>query len=104
MKAIAIPQTSRDFWEGTTSIRCPCGGMIEWAEAAYSPGIRACRSCLAMYAVRGQGSDRRLVPQTHTDTGVIGDPPGDECPDDDVYRVPENLYPGWYEPARSGNA
>lgn len=94
MNSIFIPQTGRDFWEGTTGVKCHCGGSIEWAEAAYVPGTRACRRCLAMFAVRGNGGDRRLVPQTVKD-GIIRDAdPGDE-----VERVSSDLYgPNWHQP------
>ena len=95
MKPIPIPQQNTDdYWDGTTGVTCHCGGKIEWAEAAYAPGIRACRTCLAAYAVRGRGDDRRLVPQT-CDDGVIVDASADS---DEVYRVSENLYPGWHQP------
>lgn len=86
MKPIAIPQRTLDYWQGTTGVTCHCGGAIVWAEAGYVPGSRACRSCLALFAVRGEGSERRLHPQGHTPEGVIGDV-GDG---DEVYRVPEN--------------
>jgi hypothetical protein len=94
MKPIQIPvQDRHSGWDGTTGVQCSCGGIIEWAEAAYVPGTRACRSCLAMYQVRGDGADRRLVPQGVTGSGVIGD----VGPEDEVYYVPENLYPGWHQ-------
>lgn len=96
MKTISIPQTAeqREWWAGTTGVQCECGGSIEWAEGAYTTGCRACRSCLALYSVRGSGADRRLVPQANHD-GIIED--ADEG--DDIYRVPKNLYPGWHQPA-----
>jgi hypothetical protein len=93
MLPIPIPQTNpTDAWAGTTGVKCPCGGDIEWAEAAYSPGARACRSCLSLYYVRGRGESRRLQPQTLNDDHVIAD----ASPDDEVYQVPEDLYPGWH--------
>lgn len=104
MKPIPIPQSPdhRDYWEGTTGVRCHCGGTIEWAEAAYTPGTRACRSCLAMFSVRGNDHERRLHPQGRVEQGpgdVILDDVDDE---DEVYRVPEDLYPGWYQPVDLG--
>lgn len=47
-----------------------------------------------MFAVRGNGGDRRLVPQTVKD-GIIRDAdPGDE-----VERVSSDLYgPNWHQP------
>jgi hypothetical protein len=90
-KSIAIPG---EGWDGTCGIDCPCGGKIEWAESAYAPGIRACRSCLSMYAVRGKGLSRKLVPQALSDDSIIRD----AAPLDDIYCVPENLYPGWHQP------
>jgi len=100
MKPIPIPQDphTRDYWAGTTGVRCHCGGTIEWAEAAFSPGSRACRSCLALFAVRGRDHERCLHPQGPVENGpgsYILDDVGD---DDEVHRVPENLYPGWYQP------
>lgn len=93
-----IPQTTRDFWEGTTGVKCRCGGTIEWAEAGYSPGARACRGCLTLFAVRGEGGDRRLVPQTVKD-GIICDAQIGDEPE----KVPANLYPGWTTNAKTGN-
>jgi len=92
MNAISIPQTGRNYWDGTTGVQCECGGTIEWTEAGYSPGARACRGCLTLFAVRGDGLERRLVPQTIKD-GIICD----AANDDEVARVPANLYPGWQE-------
>ena len=93
MKASPIPQSpdALDCWEGTTSVSCPCGGSIEWAEGGYVPGSRACRSCLVLFRVRGSGLDRQIVPQTCDNEGIIRDASlGDE-----LQHVPENLYPGW---------
>lgn len=77
-------------------MKCWCGGTIEWAEGRYVPGTRACRRCLAMYAVRGIGPDRRLVPQGVSEVGTIDDlelP----APVEQIYRVPADLYPSWRE-------
>ena len=90
MQTIAIPQTTPDYWTGTTEVPCPCGGMIHWAEAAYVPGSRACDRCLVLFAVRGRGADRRLVPQGHTDPGIIEDIGDDEAP----YHVPDDYFRG----------
>ena len=101
MKLIPIPQENPDnFWAGTSGVPCPCGGRIEWAEAAYVPGTRACRSCLTMFAVRGKQETRRLVPQAINDDGIVADAP-DETADEDLYHVPENLYPGWHQKIKS---
>lgn len=97
MKPIFIPQKNKhDYWDGTTNVRCHCGGDIEWAEAAFAPGARACRSCLSLFSVKGQGSERRLHPQGVGDGGIIGD----VADDGEVYKVPEDLYPGWLEPIK----
>lgn len=94
MKPISIPVISdHNWWEGTSGIQCECGGTIVWAEAGYVPGSRACRSCLTLFAVRGDGENRRLHPQGITDNGVIGD----VGTNDPVHHVPENLYPGFKE-------
>jgi hypothetical protein len=97
MNAIAIPQTNDNFWADTTGVICSCGGMIEWAEAAYAPGTRACRSCLTMFSVRGKENSRRLVPQMIGENNCIQDAP-DDTPEDELYHVPEDLYPGWHIP------
>lgn len=93
-KEISIPeQDSLNYWHGTTGVKCSCGGSIEWAEAGYVPGARACRSCLALYAVRGRGDNRKLIPQHAGNDGIVRDAePGESC-----YRVPQDLYPNWYQ-------
>lgn len=103
MNPIPIPQPpdEPDYWQGTTGVKCHCGGDIEWAEAAYAPGARACRTCLTLFRVRGEGDTRRLVPQWPTDDGIIDDAPSD-MPHAYLYRVSENLYPGWHQPAAGG--
>jgi hypothetical protein len=106
MRTIPIPQQNPEhpdrYWWGTTEVRCPCGGTIVWAEAGYAPGSRACRSCLALYAVRGAGQDRRLVPQAFdTHLGAVDDAPADTC-DEDIYRVPADLYPHFYQQLAGG--
>lgn len=88
MQSIAIPQTTQDFWEGTTEVPCPCGGVIHWAEAAYVPGSRACDRCLTLYRVRDRGADRRLVPQGVARGHV--DDLTDE--DEEPYRVPAGYF------------
>lgn len=95
MKNILIPQKNLDdYWNGTTGIKCTCGGTIEWAEASYVRGTRACRKCCSMFQVRGEGKDRRLVPQTLKENGVIEDALED---DDEIYLVPKNLIGKNYE-------
>ncbi|MBE3602489.1 hypothetical protein IMX07_02490 [bacterium] len=91
MDAILIPQVALDdFWGGTTDVPCSCGGLIRWAEAGYVPGARACDRCLVLYAVRGRGADRRLVPQTSS-ADHIDD--ADETVDrDGLYRVPDDYF------------
>ena len=96
MEPIPIPQVTQYIWEGTTGVLCRCGGTIEWAEAGYVPGTRACRSCLVLFRVHGSESNRRLVPQAITDDGIDDAP--EDASDDDLYRVPEDLYPGWHQP------
>lgn len=93
MLSIKIPQTGMDYWEGTTGIKCECGGMIEWAEAAYVPGARACRNCLTLFSIRGRNENRQLVPQANHN-GIVEDAENNE----ECYLVPQNLYPGWYKP------
>ena len=93
MNKISIPQTKEEsYWDGTSGVKCTCGGLIEWAEAAYVPGTRACRTCLKMYQIRGSGEQRALVVQSVNNEGIIGDIEDGEEP----YLVPKNLYPGWY--------
>lgn len=95
MLPIPIPQENpNDIWQGTTDVKCHCGGNIVWAEAGYVPGSRACRSCLTLFAVRGKKLERRLHPQGITDEGIIGD----ISDDDEVYVVTPNLYPNFHEP------
>ena len=91
MDAILIPQSNpNDFWDGTSDVPCSCGGMIRWAEAGYVPGSRACDQCLVLYAVRGRGADRRLVPQAPSDDHIDD---ADETVDHDgLYRVPDNYF------------
>ena len=97
VREISVPVISPiDWWKGTSHVRCSCGGWIEWAEAGYVSGSRACRACLTLYSIRGDAGDRRLVPQACLDSGIIGDAPNGVDPDD-LYRVPKNLYPGWYQ-------
>lgn len=97
MRPIQIPQLTITYYAHTTGIRCDCGGVIEWAEAGYVPGARACRSCLTLFMLRGEGPDRRLEPQAAGPDGIgdMGD--GDTTP----YRVPEDYLDGWYDPDRT---
>lgn len=95
---IPIPQRDEhDYWAGTTHVPCPCGGTVEWAEAGYSRGYRACLHCRVLYAVRGRGPERALVPQTgYEDEGgriIIDDaPPGLTL--DHLERVSKDYFGG----------
>jgi hypothetical protein len=94
MKPISIPQADSpdpmDYWKGTCDVACPCGGIIRWAEAAYTYGYRACDTCLVLFRVCGSGADRRLVPQTVED-GITVDA-DEDVPDEDLERVPDNYF------------
>ena len=99
MKPIPIPQKGWDYWEGTTGVPCPCGGTIRWAEAGFAPGDRACDRCLVLFAVRGEGPDRRLVPQALQvwDGNPIVYDADETVPDRDLYRVSPDYFRsrGW---------
>jgi hypothetical protein len=91
MDAILIPQTNlADIWAGTTDVPCSCGGVIRWAEAGFVPGSRACDRCLVLYAVRGRGADRRLVPQASGDNHI--DDADETIDDNGLYRVPDDYF------------